>query len=360
MMGIYVHIPFCDSKCAYCAFASFVVSNQIKREYFDHLQTEIYTSHENGKVDSIYFGGGTPSSVDAEFIVRILKLLKENFDVTPGAEITIECNPCSTTKQKLDAYKKAGFNRISFGVQSLDDDALSLIGRRHTSAQAMQAIALAREVGFENISADLLLSLPQGNVTSDAQKLIESGVKHISAYMLQIEDGTPLKRKVESGEIKLKDEDQTVDDYQKLTSFLQKNGLNRYEISNFAYSGCESRHNSHYWTGEKYLGFGLGAHSFDGKFIRQANACNFADYYAGKKTCESLSPKERDEEIIMLGLRCKYGFDLKKLSFDLASQPEFNKLLKQNVLNLQGTKVTLNPNFYPVSNSVIINLTKNL
>lgn len=360
MMGVYVHIPFCDSKCAYCAFASFVAKENTKEKYFDHICSEIGTYPQREKVGSIYFGGGTPSSVHPELISRVLATIRAKFDVSDDAEITIECNPCSVSEQKLATYKNAGFNRISFGVQSLNDEMLSLIGRRHNCKQALNAIALAKKVGFKNVSADLLLSLPKGDIISDAQKLIESGVKHISAYMLQIEDGTPLKSMISCGKFTPKNEDETVDDYQKLAEFLQKNGLKRYEISNFAQIGFDSRHNSLYWTGEKYIGFGLGAHSFDGEKLRTANASNFADYFDGKKSVEKLTQAERDEEIIMLGLRCQYGFDLKKLSFDLTKDSEFLNLINRQILVKNGDVVTLNPEYYPVSNSVIIKLTKNL
>lgn len=360
MTGVYVHIPFCDSKCAYCAFASFVANDEIKEKYFDHLCREITAYPHREKVGSIYLGGGTPSSVRPELILRVLAAISAKFDVSDDAEITIECNPCSVDRQKLESYKKAGCNRTSFGVQSLNDEMLSLIGRRHNCKQALDAITLAKNVGFKNISADLLLSLPKGDVTKDAQKLIASGVKHISAYMLQIEDGTPLKNMIARGKFTPKSEDETADNYQKLAEFLQKNGLKRYEISNFALSGYESRHNSLYWTGEKYIGFGLGAHSFDGEKTRTANASNFADYFEGKKSVEKLTQAERDEEIIMLGLRCKYGFDLKKLSFDLTKDSEYLWLLERGIIVKNGDVITLNPEYYPVSNSVIIKLTKNL
>lgn len=360
MTGVYVHIPFCDSKCAYCAFASFVAKNDIKEKYFDHLCSEISAYPNREKVGSIYFGGGTPSSAGSEQILRVLAAIRSKFDVADDAEITIECNPCSVSEQKLAAYKNAGFNRISFGVQSLNDEMLSRIGRRHNCKQALGAISLAKKVGFENISADLLLSLPKGDVIADAQKLIESGVKHISAYMLQIEDGTPLKNMISRGEFSPKSEDETVDDYQKLTDFLQKNGLKRYEISNFALIGFESRHNSLYWTGEKYIGFGLGAHSFDGDKMRIANEANFDDYFDGKIIKEVLTKSERDEEIIMLGLRCKYGFDLKKLSCDLTKDSEFLDLINRQILVKNGDIVTLDPKYYPISNSIIIKLIENL
>lgn len=360
MTGVYIHIPFCDSKCAYCVFASFVAKEGIKEKYFDYLCEEIQRYPFNEKVDTVYFGGGTPSSVNPEQIVRVLNVLQSKFDIAGDAEITIECNPGSADKQKLAIYKKAGFNRISFGVQSLNDEMLSLIGRRHDRKRAIDAIKDAKAVGFDNISADLLLSLPKGDIEDDANVLIEHGVKHISAYMLQIEDNTPLERMVAKGAFVPKNEDETVLDYEKLAICLKEKGLQHYEISNFAFSGFESKHNSHYWTGEKYIGFGLGAHSFDGRYRRSANASGLDDYFEGKKTEELLSISERDEEIIMLGMRCKFGFDLKKLSFDLTKNTEFADLLSRNIIVNNADIITINPEYYPVSNSIIIKLTKNI
>lgn len=357
MIGIYVHIPFCESKCVYCAFASFICDKQAQEKYFEVLKKEIENCNfSDREVSSIYVGGGTPSCVSEEKIAGIMDAIKKNFNVLENAEITIECNPCSASLHKLASYKKMGFNRISFGVQSLDDETLKFLGRRHNKTQALEAIENAKATGFENISADLLLGLPGGNVIKDAGVLIKKGVKHISAYMLQVEDGTPLFNMVNNKEVKLPSDDKTADNYNKLASFLSKNGLKRYEISNFSLEGYESKHNSAYWTGLGYLGFGLGAHSFDGKNKRWANASNFQDYYAGKVEFEELSEHERDEEKIMLGLRCKYGFNLNDLSFDLSANRRYANLIAQNILIKKGDIITLNPDYYEVSNSVILQL----
>ncbi len=360
MIEIYVHIPFCNSKCVYCAFASFVCTKQMQEKYFDFLIDEISSSTYCGcKVSSIYFGGGTPSCVDEKFIKMTIEKIKEKFDVAKSAEITIECNPCSVDFEKLAFYKKLGFNRISFGVQSLNNKNLKFLGRRHTKKVALQAIKLAQKAGFENISADLILGLKNRSIVSDAKILLSKNVKHISAYMLQIEDGTPLKKLVESGKVKLPDEDKTVDNYQKLAIFLQKKGLKRYEISNFALPGFECKHNKGYWNGTAYVGFGLGAHSFDGKRTRVANATNFDDYFLGKREKEVLTKTERDEEIVMLGLRCDQGVDIKKLSYDIQKNKHFDELIKQNILIKKQNKIFLNPKYYGVSNFVITNLIEN-
>lgn len=357
MMGIYVHIPFCESKCTYCAFASFVRDENFQARYFEFLNKEIKSCNfPDREVASIYFGGGTPSCVSEKQIVKTLQTIKSAFHVLPDAEITIECNPCSASLEKLKTYHSAGFNRVSFGVQSLDESMLKFLGRRHTKAQALAAIENAKRAGFDNISADLLLGLPKGDIQNDAKILLRSGVKHISAYMLQVEDGTPLKNMVESGKVKLTSDDQTVDNYQKLADFLQKNRFLQYEISNFALKGYKSKHNFAYWTGQAYLGFGLGAHSFDGKYKRFSSADNFEDYFAGKQNVEQLSPSQRDEEMIMLGLRCESGFDAKKLHFDISKNANFQKYINGGVLQKIGSTIKLNPKFYNISNSVIIDL----
>ncbi len=357
MIGIYVHIPFCESKCVYCAFASFVKDESFQSDYFEFLNKEIRTcKFEDRQVSSIYFGGGTPSCVKPEKVAEILAVIKAKFNVLGNTEITIECNPCSTSLEKLKTYYLAGFNRVSFGVQSLDDDMLKFLSRRHTKAQALDAIKNAKAVGFENISADLLLGLPAGDIISDAEKLISAGAKHISAYMLQVEDGTPLKDMVKRGEANLPNDDQTVDNYQKLVDFLQKNRFLQYEISNFALNGFKSKHNYAYWTGQAYMGFGLGAHSFDGKNRRWANANNLDDYYKRKITQEVLSDSEINEEKIMLGLRCSEGFNLKDVSFNLEDKQDFKQMIEDEILIREKDQVRLNPKYYEISNSIILKL----
>lgn len=357
MIGIYVHIPFCESKCIYCAFASFVCDDNFKNRYFTFLNNEIKNfSFADREVATIYFGGGTPSCVNEKQIVKTLQIIKNNFQVLQNAEITIECNPCSATQEKLKAYYDAGFNRISFGVQSLNNKMLKFLGRRHNKDQALQAIKNAKQAGFENISADLLLGLPKGNVTKDAKTLLNFGVKHLSAYMLQIEDNTKLKMKVENGEVKLPDDEKVVKKYEKLTKFLENNQFKHYEISNFAYEGFKSQHNFAYWIGLAYLGFGLGAHSFDGQNVRWCNADNFEDYFAGKQNKEILSSSERDEEMIMLGLRCDEGVQLNKLHTNLLKNKKFDYYVKTGVIEISNGVAKLNKKFYSISNSIILDL----
>lgn len=355
-MRIYVHIPFCESKCIYCAFASTVGDSDLQKKYFDKLLQEIKSYKTSEKVESIYFGGGTPSCVDKKYIMILLNEIKRHFIIDKNAEITLEANPCSLSQEKLEYYKSVGINRISIGVQSLNNKVLNILGRRHNKKQALQSIKSALNAGFKNISVDLLIGLKKSDIKKDCAKLLKLKVKHISAYMLQVEENTPLKSMIENGRGILKSDDECVKDYQNLVKFLQKKKMQRYEISNFAFDGYESQHNIGYWTGDKYVGFGLGAHSFDGYFTRTANSSDFDGYFLGKKHEEILTNSERDEEIIMLGLRCKFGFNLSKLSFDLQKKKIFNDLVEQNVLIKDLDSVKLNPKFYEISNSIIIKL----
>lgn len=356
-MRIYVHIPICESKCIYCAFSSFVLNQKNRQIYFKSLFDEILSCQDTQEqVDSIYIGGGTPSAVDEKMIEKLFKILKRKFNIKKDAEITIECNPCSTDEKKLLRYKNIGINRISFGVQSLNNSMLKFLGRRHDKKGALQAIKLAVKVGFDNISADLILGLKKGKVVRDAKALVRSGVKHLSAYMLQVEDGTKLKNLVLNNPNVIKNDDEAVKDYNRLSQFLEKRGFVKYEISNFALNGFKSEHNLGYWRREKYLGFGLSAHSFDGKNKRWANANNLDDYYKRKITQEVLSDSEINEEKIMLGLRCSEGFNLKDVSFNLEDKQDFKQMIEDEILIREKDQVRLNPKYYEISNSIILKL----
>lgn len=360
--SVYIHIPFCERKCLYCDFASFVTKKDVKEKYFESLVDEIKTCKYTGKAKTIYFGGGTPSSVDEKYIKNILDEIKNKFNVQKNAEITIECNPNSVTEEKLGFYKNIGINRISFGVQSLDNKTLKMIGRLHNKDQAINAIQIAKDVGFKNISADLMIGLPtqtKRRLLSDSKTLLDLGINHISTYMLQLEDGTALTQKVKSGEIKVPDDDKCVALYESLTKFLNSQGFERYEISNFAKNKTYSKHNLAYWSRNDYLGFGLSAHSFvDGK--RFCNSKKMQDYLNRKNISkEVLTQKDVITEIIMLGLRCKLGVDLKslkKLGYDLTKNKAYAQFLQQNILIKNSNKIYLNEKYYGVSNSVICEL----
>ena len=359
--SIYVHIPFCQSKCIYCDFASFVAGEDKVKKYFDALCQEIERCEFSGKAKTIYFGGGTPSCVDDENIERVLLKLKEKFEIDKNCEISIECNPASADKRKLEKYKEIGINRISFGVQSLNDNQLAFLGRRHKREDALESIVLAKEVGFENISADLLLGLPKSSASEICEfcgRLIESGVTHISAYMLQVEEGTPLAKMVGQGKAILPSDDETVDIYEKVTRFLEQNKFERYEISNFAKKGYECKHNLAYWQGKDYLGFGLGAVGCENG-VRKMNGKTFGDYFDGKSYEEKLTLQEQIEEIIMLGLRTKYGFEVervKRLGYDISKNDNYKKFLSQGIIKEKDGFVAINKNYFGVSNEITIKL----
>lgn len=369
MLGVYVHIPFCERKCNYCAFSSFVREKNEQEKYVDSLIKEIKEFKDQNSqekhhiVDTIFIGGGTPSLLADELFLRIVEALKMNFQFSEKLEFTVECNPNSLTKEKLKFYKKMGVNRISLGVQSLDDGQLSFIGRLHDSKGAVEAIknSLAE---FENVSCDLLIGIKDmkaDKFLSSLEYLVDLGIKHISTYMLQLEDGTPLAKLANEKETLLPDDEQCVEVYNQTVSFLKKKGFDQYEVSNFAVAGYECKHNIKYWTGEEYIGFGLSAHSYiDGK--RFANAKTFDEYYNRKfSMCEKLTDAQKIEEHIMLGLRCNKGINkrfLSKLGYDIEGNEYLAEYISRGIIyeNEEKTQLFLNPDYYGVNNFIIVHL----
>ena len=323
MAGIYIHIPFCKSRCVYCDFFS---TTQLARrgEYVDALirewQLRSAELPADEPVQTVYFGGGTPSLQETEDLQRLLEALP----VASAEEITLECNPGDVTPDKAEAWRSMGINRLSMGIQSFDDTLLRRIGRRHTAAQAREAVRTAQAAGFGNISIDLIYGLPMGNaqcgmrnaqlgiVKNDVEEAMRLGIQHISTYCLTYEDGTPLMRMLERGEVSETDEDTENVMYDYIADRLQKAGFVHYEVSNFALSGFRSRHNSRYWDGTPYLGLGAGAHSYDGR-NRSWNPDDLDAYLAGLRSGspvrekETLSETDRYNECIMLGLRTSDG-----------------------------------------------------
>lgn len=280
-VSLYLHLPFCVRKCRYCDFLSGPYDAAVRRRYLRALETEIRLSAEtfgNGSfglesfgnerlsADTVFLGGGTPSLLDADELAHLMAVLSESFRILPGAEITMECNPGTVGREKLLAFREAGINRLSIGVQSFRDEELKLLGRIHTAEEARQCVLDARWAGFDNISLDLISALPGQNIGQWMESLREAvalAPEHISAYSLILEDGTPLKEAALEGKLpRLPDEDEDRKMYHETRSFLADHGYHRYEISNYAKKGFESRHNSGYWTGHPYLGFGIGAASF--------------------------------------------------------------------------------------------------
>ena len=308
-LELYIHIPYCIRKCKYCDFLSFAdKSEEDKKEYFQKLNASIRgeNTRTEYRVRSIFFGGGTPSSVSAEYIIDVMKRIRDEFEVESDAEITIEANPGTMTDEKLEAYIESGINRISIGIQSLDNGLLKTMGRIHTAEEAEAAFLLARKAGFKNISTDLILGYP--TQTADMfketlERIIELGPEHISAYSLIDEEGTPLNKQLASGELKLPAEEEERAMYHTARRMLKDAGYMQYEISSFAKPGRECRHNIGYWTGVPYIGYGIGAASFfDNK--RYTIGENFLP-----REEEVIDTEEAKKEFMMLGFRMTAGPD---------------------------------------------------
>ena len=317
-LGIYIHIPFCASKCSYCDFYSLSGCDYLMDEYQDALIEHIEESAhsiQNYEVDSIYFGGGTPSYYGADRIVQILDLLKLNGNVRLDAEITVECNPDSISPTALKLLREEGVNRLSIGVQATDNNLLKLIGRRHSFQQAQKAFRDARLAGFDNISLDLMYGLPSQTKRDWADTLaqiVELHPEHISAYALKLEPGTRMYGEYRGSPI-LPDDDEQADMYSYAAEMLERYGYRQYEISNFAAPGFESKHNLKYWNLDDYISFGPGAHSCVGN-IRYSFVRDLKEYISGVRRkvslvdeYEEVSPLERSVEYIMLGMRTSRG-----------------------------------------------------
>ena len=365
--GIYVHIPFCISKCNYCSFISFKCELQNIQKYIDFLCKEIIENAYLAKdkvVKNIYFGGGTPSCIKDCYINQILTCIKQNYVVDNNAEITIECNPCTIDTEKLKNYLEFGINRISFGVQSLNNNQLKILGRRHTREVAISAIKMAKDAGFKNISADVMIGIPKQtkqDILATAKELVDLGITHISTYMLMLEQGTPLYNMVQNNTLKVADDDECVFMYNCLYEFLKQNGYVRYEISNYALAGLECKNNINYWEMGEYLGFGVSAHSFMA-VERFSNGNNLEDYYKRQgKHSEKLTGLEIIEETIMLGLRQAKGIslsNLKTLGYDLLEikKKEIDELLKNNIITINGDSLSINEEHFGVCSAVILQL----
>ncbi len=320
MQGIYLHIPFCRKACVYCDF-HFSTQLKTKGVLVDAICKEIELQKDFLKekhIDSIYFGGGTPSVLDKTELVRIFKALAKDFTWNKNAEITLECNPDDLTKEKLLELKELGVNRLSIGLQSFDDAELKWMNRAHTAAESETCVKLAQETGFNNISIDLIYGSKFQTVESwkkSLEKALSLGVQHISSYNLTVEEKTELGHAVSKGKEIAVDDEKSSQQFIMLMETLQKNGFEHYEISNFAKKGFEAVHNTNYWKGAKYLGIGPSAHSFNG-VSRQWNISNNAIYVNAINSgteffeTETLSKLNRYNEYVLTRLRTKWGCDL--------------------------------------------------
>ncbi len=379
---IYIHIPFCVKKCAYCDFLSCPADDETKDRYVQALCREIEWSKDCLKeylVDTVFIGGGTPSILEEKNITQILDTLRSAAKVSDDAEITIECNPGTLTMEKLEAYKDAGINRISLGLQSANDEELKTIGRIHNYEEFKKSFNLARLAGFKNINVDLMSALPEQTLDSykdTLAKVITLNPDHISAYSLIVEDETPLKDLVESGEVNLPSEDDEREMYYYTKEFLERTGYKRYEISNYAKDGYECRHNIGYWKRVEYLGFGIGAASlFKGErffntsdinrymhILENEDVMNADEVWkALNENIESLTQKDEMEEFMFLGLRMTDGVsksDFKKIfncDIEAVYGNVIEKLANQNLIKEAGDLITLTDKGIDISNIVLAN-----
>lgn len=374
-LGIYVHIPFCLKKCAYCDFLSFPAKKDTQRAYFRALREEIAAFSPEGGMEavSVYFGGGTPSLPDAEEIVRTLETVRGVFSLSADAEITIECNPGTLDGEKPGAYKEAGFNRLSLGLQSMDNDLLRTLGRIHTRERFLEEYRNARGAGFENINVDLMYGLPGQSLSSFARTLsevISLKPEHISAYGLMIEEGTPFWERYHEDDLAkqrgdkplfLPDEEEEGKMTDLMKKTLRKNGIFRYEISNYARRGRESRHNTGYWKRREYAGFGLGASGQIGK-IRYRNTSILEEYlkHPGMREEEtSLTREDEIAETLILGLRMTEGVDLRLFQecFGIRAEDLFReqigRFLEEGLLEMSDDHLRLTERGFDVSNLVM-------
>lgn len=329
MAGIYFHIPFCKQACHYCNF-HFSTSTKTYSLVFNGMLKELTqrkTELERETVETIYFGGGTPSILNDDDLKKILIECRKSFNVIRSPEITLETNPDDIFPKRLERWKQIGVNRLSIGIQSFFDDDLKWMNRAHSGKEAEQCIIWAKEAGFENITADLIYGLPHNHWKENIQKMINLQIPHISSYALMVEEKTALHHFIKSGKAKLPEDEKTEEDYRVLCNELQKANFEHYEISNFAKAGYRSKHNGAYWKGIKYLGIGPAAHSFNGT-NRRWNIANNAKYgqYLSEGSIyweeEVLSEKDRLNEYVMTSLRTVEGIDTNHL------QSHFSKLLK--------------------------------
>ncbi|MDF2564359.1 MAG: oxygen-independent coproporphyrinogen oxidase [Massilibacillus sp.] len=330
-LGLYIHIPFCQQKCFYCDFPSYANIEDLQEDYVTALRREI--AAQGGifsayVVDTIYIGGGTPTVLSAKLLKQIIAEVKQAFVISPEIEWTIEVNPGTVDGEKLTTLFQNGVNRLSFGVQSFNDHLLKGIGRIHDQQQSIEAINLAEKVGFQNMSLDLMYGLPQQTMDDLRESMLQATklpVKHISIYGLKVEPGTVFAKLEEKNQLALPSEEVDEAMYELVMSSLPQYGYQRYEISNFARSGFESKHNLKYWQDQPYLGLGASAHSyFEAK--RFSNVSNVKEYMqristgvSPQEQCEKLDPKVLMEEFCFLALRTKSGIDIEKFDAKFSS-----------------------------------------
>ena len=359
-LGIYIHIPFCKQKCFYCDFCSFANKKEMQEKYVEAVINEIknITHKEKYTVTTIYFGGGTPSILNPEYIKNILQEIESSFKILDDAEITIEINPGTVNEEKLKKYKEYGINRLSIGLQSANDKILKKIGRIHDYKQFEETFFYARKCGFKNINVDLMIGLPTQtieDVKQTLEKIIQKNPEHISVYSLIIEEGTIIEKLINENKLQLPNEETERIMYWTVVNELKENGYNQYEISNFSKKTYESKHNTNCWKQKQYVGLGTSAHSYLNK-KRYSNTNNIEEYI--KNIQENNISKnitiheEQTEELTMneymlLGLRMIQGININEFKQKFKTDPTIKykkileKLQKENLIQITKTSIKL-------------------
>lgn len=371
-IGIYVHIPFCMSKCLYCDFNSFAKKDNCIDPYIKSLIKEIEEyakENKNIMVKTIYIGGGTPSYIKEKYIENIIDTIKQNFEIIEDAEITIEINPGTVDKKKLKTYYKLGINRLSIGLQSANDKLLKIIGRVHNFEEFLNTVKLSKEVGFTNINADCMIGLPQQNiydVEETLNMLINLRLTHMSVYSLIIEPNTPIEKRINSGELELPDEETERYMYWFAKRKLEENGYVHYEISNFSKPLFRSKHNLDCWNQNEYKGFGISASSYENE-VRYTNTSSIDTYIKNIKNANIKSnyiiEEKQDKEAMMkeymlLGLRKITGVNIKEFikKFEISPLYKFNneitKLLREDLIETNEKNIKLSKKGLDLANIV--------
>jgi len=369
--GLYLHIPFCRTRCNYCHFVTRRWNPHTVTRYRDALLREIELFFASGRTgwhaDSVYFGGGTPSLVPVLHIRQALEILKRCTAFAERVEATLEANPGTVAHRKAIAYRRLGINRVSLGAQTFDDAALAAIGRDHTGDEVEASVASLRSEGIRNINLDLMLGLPNQDKRiwmSDLERTVRIGPTHVSVYMLDLDDHAPLFHLIRRGRLRLPEEEEVADLYEQTCSYLSRAGYRRYEISNFALDGFESRHNLKYWRRRTVLGFGVGSHSFDG-MRRFANHAGLAPYLeaveSGRSPIEwqeALTPVRCLQEELFLGLRLAEGIDWGQLlsQYGSDSGAKYSEALRSaelsGLLTRKGSRLSLTASGVLLSNEL--------
>lgn len=366
-VGLYVHIPFCLKKCNYCDFCSYAsIDAELRRKYIDALVLEILSYKDKGlSVDTLFFGGGTPSLLSDEEFLRIVSAIRNSFTILTDAEFTLEANPKTLTREKLECYTSAGVNRISIGLQSIHENELKKLGRIHNFDDFLESYRIVRECGIDNVNIDLMYGIPEQTKDSFARtldKIISISPEHISLYGLIIEEGTPFYEQRDF--LPVPTEDDECDMYYMAAQRLARDGFSHYEISNYAKPGFECRHNLKYWKCREYIGVGVAAHScFVGeRFSRADQITEYVKDFSKKQEKVTLTPDSQSYEYVMLGLRLSTGISLSDFSLRFncdfldGRRQTIDRLVDSGLIRLSEDRLALTERGMYVSNSILTEL----